>query len=964
MKKIVLISALFIVCISILIGKDYSVSFLTQSSSGHPSFTVNGQIIRDGDDKIYTISDSDKIYCDYDNNGLFEVISVRIRIYHDGKYDPDQEIIRPLIKESDNSSYFTIGDIGGSNKDLSIECIQKYKTTNLNLTALVDEEKREIGTWYINGKESIAPHQVSVVDGYTVRFFFDSSQYYLISANPAEKVLTTSEDTVIFMNEKQSGSTVDYSVSLRPYTSIALNKKNIIDVEYNNKSIIDTIESIKFRSNDVITVVSRRDYSVDKSCGLDIVDTSYEDNTRKTKLRIPSESTQYSYTINMVKQDEASLILKLTTVSIDSEKIASISQKINVSLTDRLNEPVKIDELFKNGYMEVKIQEDDLIKLFIEKPAKNYKVSFRIKSDIPSNQIYIEDIQQNLIETFKYTDAKEINELEIVITEGFRFIPTSIINADNIGIVSYYYARQPITESIFIPYSKAVTIEINDTPEYRKLEIKGKQLEKTADNVIKKEVIIDEETDMSDFEISAKTIPYFIINPDDYPFEHGNVSLQKKKSYGTYTTITGDTLVCEGDTIKLSIISIDEGYTFSSDIMPEKSDFSSLNDFNNWINRFRFVRDEEAYMYVPNLPQPLFGNVTYKYESGAEVNVGDYVKKEQTVICYYQSPVGFMCTNEGKNKNVTITAKDLYSYKPEEYIERDDNKPELTITLDKPVFTSINYSVEAKYMDSSNENPLIDSLTNDNPQLPYQKISTVSPIVLEFHGINQKGKAIQITGTTTSIDKKTQNFEARISNEEDIYIISDHMSTTAGCPVSKISIKIKMIDASLFENPSLDNAVIEVYKSDTKSKVKVEAGDVIIKDEKVTVTIVPKEGYYIEGTENKDYSFTFNSKYSQIEEIIAKHIPKKLIAVFLPDYASKGLTYTKSNEPIFAGWNYFMPGEVIYFSIEQEMKDKYQVMNWIDFWTNSSKYCHKIEESDEQRELTLLDFNCMEKKTK
>ena len=171
-----------------------------------------------------------------------------------------------------------------------------------------------------------------------------------------------------------------------------------------------------------------------------------------------------------------------------------------------------------------------------------------------------------------------------------------------------------------------------------------------------------------------------------------------------------------------------------------------------------------------------------------------------------------------------------------------------------------------------------------------------------------------------------------------------------------------MIDASLFENPSLDNAVIEVYKSDNKSKF--EAGDVIIKDEEVTVTIVPKEGYYIEGTENKDYSFTFNSKYSQIEEIIAKHIPKKLIAVFLPDYASKGLTYTKSNEPIFAGWNYFMPGEVIYFSIEQEMKDKYQVMNWIDFWTNSSKYCHKIEESDEQRELTLLDFNCMEKKTK
>ena len=323
-----------------------------------------------------------------------------------------------------------------------------------------------------------------------------------------------------------------------------------------------------------------------------------------------------------------------------------------------------------------------------------------------------------------------------------------------------------------------------------------------------------------------------------------------------------------------------------------------------------------------------------------------------------------MCTNEGKNENVTITAKDLYSYKPEEYIERDDNKPELTITLDKPVFTSINYSVEAKYMDSSNENLLIGSLTNDEPQLRPQKISTVSPIVLEFHGINQKGKAIQITVTTTSIDKKTQDFEARISNEEDIYIISDHMSTTAGCPVSKISIKIKMIDASLFENPSLDNAVIEVYKSDTKSKVKVEAGDVIIKDEKVTVTIVPKEGYYIEGTENKDYSFTFNSKYSQIEEIIAKHIPKKLIAVFLPDYASKGLTYTKSNEPIFAGWNYFMPGEVIYFSIEQEMKDKYQVMNWIDFWTNSSKYCHKIEESDEQRELTLLDFNCMEKKTK
>lgn len=104
--------------------------------------------------------------------------------------------------------------------------------------------------------------------------------------------------------------------------------------------------------------------------------------------------------------------------------------------------------------------------------------------------------------------------------------------------------------------------------------------------------------------------------------------------------------------------------------------------------------------------------------------------------------------------------------------------------------------------------------------------------------------------------------------------------------------------------------------------------------------------------------------YYQIEEKIAGHIPKKLISVFLPDYSSKGLTYTKSNEPLFAGWNCFMPGELIYFSIEPKMGNKFQVIDLINFWTNSFKYCHRIEESDEQRELTLLDFNCMEKKTK
>ena len=52
--------------------------------------------------------------------------------------------------------------------------------------------------------------------------------------------------------------------------------------------------------------------------------------------------------------------------------------------------------------------------------------------------------------------------------------------------------------------------------------------------------------------------------------------------------------------------------------------------------------------------------------------------------------------------------------------------------------------VKEKYMDSSNENLLLGSLTNDKTKRTFNKISTISPIALEFHGINQKGKAIQI----------------------------------------------------------------------------------------------------------------------------------------------------------------------------------------------------------------------------
>lgn len=956
-----------------LCAKDYTATFFLKSSITHPSFIVNGNNVKDGEK--YTISDSEKIYTDFDDGDFFEVSSILIRCYYDDEYNPNQTIIRPIIKGDDYLPYFTIGNISGA-QNISIEGVPKYKTIDLNLKTIVDGYIKETGRWYINGKESKPPHSISAAEDFFVSYEFDNSTFYLLSAEPEKRILTDSENSVVFMLDKSSNinRNVDYSVTLKPYSKINVTKdKHIHDILVNDISVLGNLSEIKFKSNDEIVVLSDRNYRVDESNGLEIVDTLFEDNYRKTTLRIPHESTIYEYKISVIEQEEATLFFRLVYEGIESKNIGSLLKELNFSIKNGDNEIIDYNDLIEKEYLEVEVKDDSFLSLYLYTPLRNLKISYRIKSDSADKQETNEAVQGRINRSFSYNEIRDINEVEITISRGITFTPESINNDDNIGIVSYYYNRKPIQNQCFIPVGSIITIEIAEVPENRKLMNQGQVLDRTENTIIK-DIIVEEKTNMSMFEIKANDIPSFYINPNDYSFENGHVEIQIKKGDGEFKAIKGDTLLLENDTVRLVDIDHEDGYVLQPYKTSEKSDFYSKDDFNTWINNSKFVIEEETYTFIGKLPQPDFWYVTYRYDSedGNIVKEGDLEKKNRTIVCLYNAPTGFSCPNKDGTRIEELTVDELASFKPKAYEELDDNKPNLIVTLEDSNSFNDEFSLVIKYKNQDIIETLYKKNRNAFEGIAYYfnwqndfsgKISTTSPLVLEFRNFKNFGKALEISVMVKFKDKgKSEELltsKYRTSSTYTLDIFSDFISDENGCPISEINVKIKMIDAILYEPPTLENATIKVFLADKE----IERNYPINEKDLVHVKIIPDKGYYIEDTKSEDYSYEFDRQFSQIENEIAKHQAVKLVNVYLNDYRDKGLIYKSENQEISPGWHSFKLGDKLYFEIETG-KDNFNVINWSDFWGNNWRYSHSISAEDTDKHLTLEDFNCMEKESK
>lgn len=963
---------MLILSISLIGSKDYSVTFFLKSSVTHPSFIIKGQPVKEGE--TYTISDSEKIYTDFDDSDNFEVKSVQIRTYYDGEYNPNQIINIPLVKEEGSLSYFTIGNISGA-QDISIEGLPEYKSLNLDLKTIIDGRTAETGEWLINENKSIAPYSVLAMEDFYVSYEFDASKYYLLEASPSKKVLTDSEDTVIFMQEKSSSPNrnTEYSVILKPYTNISITKdRHVSDVLYENETIMSNISDIKFRNGDELTIVSDRDFSVDESCGLDIVDVTYVGDQRETKLRIPVDSTRYEYNISVIEQKKSHLTIRLSYHDIAPEKIRSIFNKLNFSLKIGGKEVVNYDKLVENGFLQIEVKEDSFFSLYLDKPSKDLKISYKVKSDSIGQREKIDDVQEKLNRSYDYKIIKQENlEVEMSITEGFRLIPEAIINDDNIGTVIYYYNSSPIEKQIFIPFGSTVNIRVYDVPETKELTNRGQVIEKEG-SLGTIEIPIDENTSLDDFEIKARDIAFFYVDPAKYIdlFNNGTVDIQiRKKGESEYKTMEGKTLVVNGDSVKL-VDTPNEGYVFQSYNSPERSEFYAIEDFEYWIKNFNFVIEEETYTTVGELPQPDFWSVTYKYDSenGEEVKVGDFTKKDRTVVCCYSAPMGFSCPDDDRIKTQKTTVGKLPVFKPKSYTELEWNKPQLKLELKGSNYNK-EFSVDVKYANSSEA---IFTLNKKNAKYSNEKISTASPLVLEFYNFITQGKALEITVDVKLRDGKEETKTFRTTATHVFDKLDVFASNENGCPVSSINITINVIDATLFNLPYIENATIKVLYNNKE----LENGNPMKNNDQVHVKITPDNGYYIDGTNSDDYSYEFDKQYSQIEAEINKHQAIELVKVYLPDYQDIGLSYKVGNKIVEPGWQSFMLGERIYYNIESGKEGNFEIINNFKYinvdtvfnnffgTTANSNYAYVITKDSYNKTLTLEDFNCREKGNK
>ncbi len=302
-----------------------------------------------------------------------------------------------------------------------------------------------------------------------------------------------------------------------------------------------------------------------------------------------------------------------------------------------------------------------------------------------------------------------------------------------------------------------------------------------------------------------------------------------------------------------------------------------------------------------SLPQPDAGGTIIYKVNGATIegdNIrlysGDEIAMEFIAWEGWISPSGESVYTVGTDsvQAVTVGGKDINDL----FYEDQGHKPKLSVSLETSVDTDMCFSVTASGYSASDMHRSTHAITDDKV-IKGERIGTDKPIELSVSNkALQSGTAIRITVTRTT-DKKQTITETRYidtlsSTIDPIYIYQPGTNATAKEWYSSIEIAIGIADVAYFTAaPSPEHTNISV--ASTEDNTILTDGVLVESTQKVTVTLTPESGYYIEGSKGSDsfYSETMTySKYLEgITNILENHSAKKYCVLTLDEsdaYAS------------------------------------------------------------------------------
>ncbi len=690
-----------------------------------------------------------------------------------------------------------------------------------------------------------------------------------------EKLIGT--DGYYVDSEGDIGTTENYGIKV----TFAENK-NLIIKYYSDKLCLNEIESNNYRLNQGEAIYATVDISNDvissmyTFSGFEIYE--YPENGVREKSSLVMQADEGIYVLNIPDNYEVSDI-----------SIEPIGEYIERTIT--LRDFYKDDngqELDLKGEWVVndKVYTTENIEI---SPITSYIISYQFDSEeffllSSEPECYYYDEYDGIV-IFKQREAED--ETEDYSVELHKYIPVSLISDVKRHVIVNGSDRGEVGANAELQIGKAKygdTIIIETDQEWKGLEKNRELILTQTENISKNEYrytfIVPEEDGV------------FTFDPNEYSYDYGRIRF---RCFGQ--TVISTQVLAKGSRIYYEEEYAFNGYWLAGD---EADHYIVVEDEETTKAALRSIHFTPKVSVSLMLPQPASGGSVEYSLNGSRIFGTSCSTYSGAIVTMKLKPwegwisqfAGEVTYNVGDTLSQTVTVNGTDVDKV--FYEDEGHKPVLNVKLDKTVGDSMEFSVEASGVKVDKVHFDKDSkdysfFDNEHTIVKNEKIGTDKPIQLSMSNrAIQSGKALKVLVEFTD-DKKNKSeseiYIDDISQEIDpIFIYDPNSRGTSVVWYKSIDVTISVVDIRRHSIPTAGlNSKIEVLKTDTG---RILSDNEFIEDStKVTVVIVPADGYYISGKKITNDYYSDTMKYSEylknIGGIITDHPAKKYIQVHL-----------------------------------------------------------------------------------
>lgn len=388
----------------------------------------------------------------------------------------------------------------------------------------------------------------------------------------------------------------------------------------------------------------------------------------------------------------------------------------------------------------------------------------------------------------------------------------------------------------------------------------------------------------------------FFLDPSQYNTEGGEVVFEHNGR-----TIAEKSYIPDGDVIQY-ILKPDPGYLCSKETGEIMVNISTPGFTETQIREaVQFYSDRQVNV---RLPQPQRGgSIEYSVDGKpltgdtCQLSSGTVIKMSFHNWSGWESRVmdgeEYIVKDGGENSEQTVSL--LNADISEVFYEVEQSKPELKVVLDETVQGAL-FGISARGIQEENltygeKNSSIrfPDFLNQNGSVVFQgKIGTDQGITVTIaNNVILDGYALKLNIVKT--DNRGEKRESiryikKLPAEEKIDVYEEGEAEAHSAIYTDIEINISKAEVKSYTQQHIDHAIIRVKFDDIEEEV-LQEGDILEQSRKVSVEIIPEDGYYVFGS-NVDGgrymdTMTFSKWEKNSKKILDKHPIKKFWHVTL-----------------------------------------------------------------------------------